>query len=87
MQFSRQLEQLPRLKRLDINSDVAEINCTLPASVRTVMLERVYTFDVEWPDSIETVVAHQDIISKSILKKPNIKRVLSPTLQLGNDAF
>jgi len=82
--FSQQIEQLPKLKRLDVNSDYANIQCSLPKTVTTVMLRNVAVFDVTWPNAIETVVdtSGLDIIPRSILDKPNIKRVLTQSIYL-----
>ena len=82
--FSRQIEQLPKLKRLGIRVQDANIQCTLPKTVTTVMLQGIQKFDVTWPDSIETVVdtSGSDCVPHSILDKPNIKRVLTRILYL-----
>lgn len=79
--LSRQIEQLVNLRYLGVESNVADIKCTLPSKLEKVSVTICSNFDVDWPDSIQDVELYlkgyqnfnPDI--NELLSLPNIHRI------------
>ena len=79
--LSRQIEQLVNLRYLRVESEVADIKCTLPSKLEKVSVTICSNFDVEWPDSIQNIELYLKGYQNfnpginELLSLPNIQRI------------